>query len=84
MQLLKINNKKEKKADDALKKQTVQEITVERKPVAAAISVWHIAMMMISGCFALIGLLSLAMPELRACLLEIFLQFAYEIDIFPR
>lgn len=80
MKVLKINhknsNRKENEKTDA---RQIQEIKVEHKPVAAAISLWHIAMMIVSGCFAVVGLAALLVPELRACLWEIFLQFAYEV-----
>lgn len=59
-----------------------QEITVERKPVAAAIQIWHLLMMGVSGAFALVGIISLCVPALRLSIWEIFLQFAYEISIF--
>lgn len=58
-----------------------QEIAVERKPVAAAIKVWNILMMAVSGFFTLTGVAGICIPALRASLFAIFLQFVYEIGL---
>lgn len=75
---MKISRQNNKKNIEPARK----EITVERKPVAAAIRIWHLLMMGVSGAFALVGVISLCVPALRLSIWEIFLQFAYEISIF--
>lgn len=63
-------------------KQARQEIAVERKPVAAAMKAWNILMMAVSGFFAFTGAAALCIPALRASIIEVFLQFVYEIGLF--